>query len=181
MLFQSSRPRSSVRGGADPSSLCNAPVHNEEDILHVKELPSFDGRLSQVPAPPRPVAPRPCARAADLPRLADRARAQSASELLLSYLTVPYIRIPLVVNFFASSEHVRPRPPPPPPPPPPRRAAGLPAGHDRWARWRTQTPSLPYKVDKSRPSLRTNWTRRDTTGGRAGAPRPAAGAGLGAL
>ena len=125
MLFQSSRPRSSVRGGADPSSLCNAPVHNEEDILHVKELPSFDGRLSQVPAPPRPVAPRPCARAADLPRLADRARAQSASELLLSYLTVPYIRIPLVVNFFASSEHVRPRPPPPPP------ARGGPTGGTR--------------------------------------------------
>jgi hypothetical protein len=151
MLFQSSRPRSSVRGGADPSSLCNAPVHNEEDILHVKELPSFDGRLSQVPAPPRPVAPRPCARAPDLPRLADRACAQSASELLLSYLTVPYIRIPLVVNFFASSEHVRPRP----------------------------GPRLP-PLRSPRPGARRAH-QRGTTGGRAGAPRPAAGTGLGAL
>ena len=31
---------------------------------------------------------------------------QSSSELLLSFLTVPYIRIPLVINFFASPENL---------------------------------------------------------------------------
>lgn len=31
---------------------------------------------------------------------------QSSSELLISYLTAPYLRIPLVLNFFATSEHI---------------------------------------------------------------------------
>ena len=44
-----------------------------------RELPTFDGRLSA-----------------------------SNAELLLSFLTVPYIRIPLVLNFFASAEVCRP-------------------------------------------------------------------------
>ena len=40
--------------------------------LHTRNLPDFDGALSQ-----------------------------RDSELLLSYLTVPYLRLPLVVSFFA--------------------------------------------------------------------------------
>lgn len=31
---------------------------------------------------------------------------QSSSEIFLSYLTVPYLRIPLVLNFFAKPEHI---------------------------------------------------------------------------
>jgi len=76
-LFRSNRPRSSLRGGTDPSTICGEPIHSEEDVLHVKELPTFDGKLSQ-----------------------------SSSELLVSFLTVPYIRIPLVINFFASPENI---------------------------------------------------------------------------
>ena len=76
-LFKSNRPRSTIRGGADASSLCGTRIDNEEDVLHIRDLPSFDGRLTQ-----------------------------SNSELLLSYLTVPYIRIPLVLNFFASPENL---------------------------------------------------------------------------
>ena len=72
-----SRPRTSVRGGADPSTLCGEQIASEEDVLHVKELPTFDGKLSQ-----------------------------SSAELLVSFLTVPYIRIPLVINFFASAENI---------------------------------------------------------------------------
>jgi len=52
-------------------------VESEEDILHIRTLPSFGGRLSQ-----------------------------SAVELLVSYLTAPYIRIPLILNFFATPEHI---------------------------------------------------------------------------
>ncbi|PRP79727.1 hypothetical protein PROFUN_12661 [Planoprotostelium fungivorum] len=63
--------------GADPSEIAGKPVENEEDILHIPQLPTFEGKLTQ-----------------------------SASELLISYLTVPYMRIPLVLNFFASQEHI---------------------------------------------------------------------------
>ena len=44
----------------------------EDDVLHLRRLPDFDGRLRQ-----------------------------PAAELLLQYLTVPYLRIPLVLDFFA--------------------------------------------------------------------------------
>jgi hypothetical protein len=70
----------SVRTGpglADPSALCGKEIFDEEDILHIKTLPDFDGRLSQ-----------------------------RASELLLSYLTVPYLRIPLIMNFFCRGKNI---------------------------------------------------------------------------
>lgn len=59
---------------ADPTNLVegNQKLETEDDILHLKKLPSFGGRLS----------------------------AQD-SEVLLQYLTAPYIRIPLVLQFFA--------------------------------------------------------------------------------
>ena len=63
--------------GADPSTICGESINSEEDVLHVKDLPTFDGKLSQ-----------------------------SSTELLISFLTVPYIRIPLVINFFASPENI---------------------------------------------------------------------------
>eukprot|EP01012_Entosiphon_sulcatum_P007139 TRINITY_DN13559_c0_g1_i1.p1 TRINITY_DN13559_c0_g1~~TRINITY_DN13559_c0_g1_i1.p1 ORF type:complete len:4669 (-),score=764.85 TRINITY_DN13559_c0_g1_i1:3029-17035(-) len=52
-------------------------VHCEDDLLHIKLLPSFNEVLGQ-----------------------------RNSELLLSYLTAPYIRIPLVLNFFATEDRV---------------------------------------------------------------------------
>lgn len=65
------------QSGANPSVLTGQPVDNEEDILHIQKLPDFGGKLSQ-----------------------------RSSELLLSYLTVPYLRIPLVLSFFARPENV---------------------------------------------------------------------------
>ncbi len=63
--------------GADPSALCGKKIRSEDDVLHVVPLPTFDGRLSQ-----------------------------RDSELLISYLTVPYLRIPLVLWFFACPERI---------------------------------------------------------------------------
>ena len=58
---------------ADPSILAGEKIENEDDVLHVKQLPDFGNRVN--------------------PR---------GSELLLSYLTAPYLRIPLVLSFFAN-------------------------------------------------------------------------------
>eukprot|EP00755_Sulcionema_specki_P005608 Sspe_Gene.33212::Locus_16237_Transcript_1_1_Confidence_1.000_Length_12018::g.33212::m.33212 len=49
----------------------------EDDILHIKTLPSFGDIMGQ-----------------------------RDSELLLSYLTTPYVRVPLVLHFFATEERV---------------------------------------------------------------------------
>jgi len=65
------KPRAPPSGG-DPSNLVGQRVDDEEDLLHIRHLPSFDGRLKA----------RDC-------------------ELLLSYLTVPYLRIPLLLQFFS--------------------------------------------------------------------------------
>ncbi len=77
-MFMSSRPRTTVRGGTDPSVLCGTTVQQEEDVLHVPTLPNFGGRLSQ-----------------------------AASERLLSFLTVPYLRIPLILDLLSSPEHLQ--------------------------------------------------------------------------
>jgi hypothetical protein len=63
--------------GADPSKILDKQITNEEDILHIPELPSFGGKLTQ-----------------------------ANSELFISYLTVPYLRIPLVLNFFANAQNI---------------------------------------------------------------------------
>lgn len=52
-------------------------VESEEDILHLRHLPEFSGFLTQ-----------------------------SDVELLLSYLTVPYLRIPLILEFFSDMSHI---------------------------------------------------------------------------
>lgn len=49
----------------------------EDDLLHIKNLPTFDDCMGQ-----------------------------RDSELLLSYLTAPYLRIPLVLQFFATEDRV---------------------------------------------------------------------------
>jgi len=56
---------------ADPSFLCGQIIRSEDDVLHVKDLPNFGGRLKA-----------------------------SLSELLITYLTARYVRIPLVLSFF---------------------------------------------------------------------------------
>lgn len=62
---------------ANASSYTPREVHTEDDVLHQETLPDFEGTLGQ-----------------------------RDSELLISYLTVPYIRIPLILNFFASEDRV---------------------------------------------------------------------------
>lgn len=71
------QPRAPPSFGDPKNILADKTVCTEEDVLHVEDLPHFGNRLSQ-----------------------------RHSELLLSYLTVPYMRIPLVVNFFADQTHV---------------------------------------------------------------------------
>eukprot|EP01012_Entosiphon_sulcatum_P009332 TRINITY_DN1521_c0_g2_i1.p1 TRINITY_DN1521_c0_g2~~TRINITY_DN1521_c0_g2_i1.p1 ORF type:complete len:4962 (-),score=1074.52 TRINITY_DN1521_c0_g2_i1:73-14958(-) len=63
---------------AEPSHFTTPyKVATEDDLLHIKSLPDFDGVLNQ-----------------------------RDSELLLSYLTAPYLRVPLVLGFFASADRV---------------------------------------------------------------------------
>ena len=49
--------------GANPTDLAGHPVNKEDDVLYIKKLPDFDGRINE-----------------------------SDSELLITYLTAPYIR-----------------------------------------------------------------------------------------
>ena len=69
-------PRS-VPSQANPSILLGENVDNEDDILHVKSLPDFDGTMGA----------KDC-------------------ELMLQYLTAPYMRIPLLLNFFSSETRI---------------------------------------------------------------------------
>lgn len=66
-----------VQSPADVSKLINIPMPTEDDILHADKLPTFGDTLSHEEA-----------------------------QVLLSYLTVDYVRIPLVVSFFASHDRV---------------------------------------------------------------------------
>jgi hypothetical protein len=59
-----------------PSNLAGCPIESEDDVLHIETLPRFDDRLSPM-----------------------------QSEHLLSILTVPYLRIPLVLRFFNDRTH----------------------------------------------------------------------------
>lgn len=59
---------------ATPSFLTDPhDAKTEDDVLHIRNLPSFDDALGQ-----------------------------RDSELLISYLTVPYLRLPLVMSFFST-------------------------------------------------------------------------------
>jgi len=58
------------------SRVAGTTINDEEDVLHVVTLPTW-GKLTQ-----------------------------SASELLISYLTAPYLRVPLVLDLFARPEHI---------------------------------------------------------------------------
>jgi len=64
--------------GANPSNLAGTRIDTEEDVLHLPNVPTFDNLLKQ-----------------------------SESELLLTYLTAPMIRLPLVMKLFADPTRVR--------------------------------------------------------------------------
>lgn len=71
------QPRSTP-SQANPSILLGERVDTEDDILHVLKLPDFDGTLGA----------RDC-------------------ELMLQYLTAPYLRIPLLLNFFSNEVRLK--------------------------------------------------------------------------
>ena len=73
-----SRPRTPL-SAADPSGLAGVEVGVEDDVLHLTsaQLPSFSGRVSPADA-----------------------------EYLLQLLTVPYLRLPLLLAFFAPQHRV---------------------------------------------------------------------------
>lgn len=63
---------------ANPSILLGEKVETEDDILHIRTLPDFDGSLGA----------KDC-------------------ELMLQYLLAPYLRIPLLLNFFSNEVRLR--------------------------------------------------------------------------
>ena len=66
-----------IKDGLTRSQHTKTPVRTEDDLLYMRTLPSFNETL------------RP-----------------SDSEALLSFLTVPYIRLPLVLAFFTTGDRV---------------------------------------------------------------------------
>lgn len=75
-LGGSKQPRAPP-SGANPSQLLGEKINTEDDVLHIKELPTFGNRI----------------RARDC-------------EILIQYLTAPYLRIPMVLQFFANQTRI---------------------------------------------------------------------------
>ena len=75
--FSGKKPRSTP-SQANPSILLGERVDTEDDILHIRTLPDFDGTLGA----------KDC-------------------ELMLQYLTAPYMRIPLLLNFFSNEVRLK--------------------------------------------------------------------------
>ena len=71
------KPRSTP-SQANPSILLGERVDTEDDILHIRNLPDFDGTLGA----------KDC-------------------ELMLQYLTAPYMRIPLLLSFFSNEVRLK--------------------------------------------------------------------------
>ncbi len=63
---------------ANPSILLGERVDNEDDVLHIRQLPDFDGTLGA----------KDC-------------------ELMMQYLTAPYCRIPMLLKFFSNEIRLR--------------------------------------------------------------------------
>jgi hypothetical protein len=72
------RTARSLPSQANPSILLGEKVDTEDDILHIRMLPDFDGTLGA----------KDC-------------------ELLLQYLTAPYLRVPLLLNFFSNEMRLK--------------------------------------------------------------------------
>lgn len=94
---QEELPKHRYPSTATPSFFAPPPaIKTEDDVIYRANLPSFDsaagtkkGVLGVSPA-----------------HLVTAALGQRDSELLLSFLTVPYLRLPLVLNFFATDDRV---------------------------------------------------------------------------
>lgn len=71
------KPRASP-SAANPSVLAKERVDSEDDVLHLKSVPNFDETMGG-----------------------------RDSELMLQYLTAPYLRIPLLLNFFANEKRLK--------------------------------------------------------------------------
>eukprot|EP00929_Paragymnodinium_shiwhaense_P044942 TRINITY_DN23026_c0_g1_i2.p1 TRINITY_DN23026_c0_g1~~TRINITY_DN23026_c0_g1_i2.p1 ORF type:complete len:4431 (+),score=980.35 TRINITY_DN23026_c0_g1_i2:153-13445(+) len=71
------RRQQCLASGADPSELAGSEVHTEHDILSLEHLPTFNGSLTA-----------------------------AESELLLTYLTAPYLRVPLLLGFFTDRDRI---------------------------------------------------------------------------
>ena len=76
-LFNIGQPRAPP-SGSDPSALLGEKVETEDDVLYIKNLPTFGGTLGSRQA-----------------------------ELLIQYLTAPYLRIPLVLGFFSDQMRIK--------------------------------------------------------------------------
>ena len=75
-------PKHRYASTATPSFYCPKPsIKTEDDVIYRPNLPSFEEGHGQI-------------------------LSQRDSELLISFLTVPYIRLPLVLTFFASEDRV---------------------------------------------------------------------------
>lgn len=77
-------PKHRYPSTATPSFYVNPPaIHTEDDVIYRPNLPGFEDSRAQ-----------------------GQVLGQRDSELLISFLTVPYIRLPLVLTFFASDDRV---------------------------------------------------------------------------
>ena len=77
-------PKHRFPSTATPSFYVAPPaIKTEDDVIYRPNLPSFEDNKKQ-----------------------GQVLGQRDSELLISFLTVPYIRLPLVLNFFASDDRL---------------------------------------------------------------------------
>ncbi|CAE7697283.1 unnamed protein product [Symbiodinium sp. CCMP2456] len=76
-LFGKYKSRSKAVSAADASVLAGSKIDTEDDVLFLEHTPDFNETLKP-----------------------------ADSELLLTYLTAPYIRVPLLLGFFADRERV---------------------------------------------------------------------------
>ena len=84
-------PQHRFPSAADPAAYVPPPpLRTEDDVIYRPGLPGFGDAASGAPA----------------------ALGQRDAELLLSFLTVPYIRLPLVLTFFSRSARATARPRP---------------------------------------------------------------------
>ena len=93
-------PKHRFPSTATPSFFAPPPaIKTEDDIIYRANLPSFETVCKKgVPGAPAHLGPSA--------HLVTSALGQRDSELLLSFLTVPYLRLPLVLNFFATDDRV---------------------------------------------------------------------------
>ena len=78
---------------AKPSFYTKEEVNTEDDIIYLPNLPSFEDEVKSALGMTK--------KTSVMQKLGQR-----DSELLLSYLTVPYIRIPLVLTFFTTNDRI---------------------------------------------------------------------------